>query len=108
SNFTNTIGLSGGGENGSFRASFSNSDSKGIVPKNEYKKKIFNVGINHNISKRLKLQLNVNYTKEENINPPAIGTQGEGPVNFFTRVATSTPLEAYKNSAMDPSTGAEY
>src|SRR5690606_11157425 len=43
SNFTNTIGLSGGNEKGSFRASFSNSDVKGIVPNNEYKKNIFNV-----------------------------------------------------------------
>ncbi len=107
-NFTNTIGLSGGDANGSFRASFSNTDAKGIVPNNEYKKKIFNVGINHNITQKLKLMMNINYAYEENINPPAIGTQGDGPVNFFTRVAISTPLEAYENSAINPTTGAEY
>jgi hypothetical protein len=54
-NFTNTIGLSGGGANGSFRASFSNSDAKGIVPNNEYKKKILNVGINHDITPEIKV-----------------------------------------------------
>ena len=107
-NFTNTIGLSGGGANGSFRASFANTDAKGIVPNNEYKKKIFNVGINHNITQKLKLMMNINYAFEENINPPAIGTQGEGPVNFFTRVAISTPLEAFENSAIHPTSGAEY
>ena len=106
-NFTNTIGLSGGGANGSFRASFSNTDAKGIVPNNDYKKRIFNVGINHNITKKLSLQLNVNYANEENINPPQIGTQGNGAINFFTRVAISTPLEAYRESAIDPATGAE-
>src|SRR5690606_27132664 len=105
SNFTNTIGLSGGGEQGSFRASFSNSDVKGIVPNNEYKKNIFNVGINHDITQRLKLQLNINYANEKNINPPAIGTQGDGAVNFFTRLGVSTPIEAYRESAMDPATG---
>jgi TonB-linked SusC/RagA family outer membrane protein len=107
-NFTNTIGLSGGGQNGNFRVSFSNTATKGIVPNNEYKKKIFNVGINHNITKRLNLSLNINYANEENINPPQIGTQGDGPINFFTRTAISTPLEAYRESAIDPATGAEF
>ena len=108
SNFTNTIGLSGGGANGSFRVSFSNTDAKGIVPNNEYKKRIFNVGINQNITQKLKLQVNINYTDEENINPPPVGTQGEGATNFFTRLAISTPLEAFEQSAINPSTGTEF
>ncbi len=107
SNFTNTIGLSGGGSNGSFRASFSNTDAKGIVPGNEYKKRIFNVGINHNITQKLKLQLNLNYADEENINPPLIGTQGDGAINFFGRIANSTPLSAFREHAVNPTTGAE-
>jgi TonB-linked SusC/RagA family outer membrane protein len=107
-NFTNTIGLSGGNNNGSFRVSISNTDADGIVPNNEYKKRIFNVGINHDIVPKLKLQLNMNYSDEENINPPQIGTQGDGAINFFTRVAISTPLEAYRDNAIDPATGAEY
>ncbi len=69
-NFTNTLGVSGGGEKGSFRASISTTDAKGIVPTNEYKRRIFNVGINHNITKKLKLQLNINYADEDYINPP--------------------------------------
>ena len=106
-NFTNTIGLSGGGANGSFRASFSNTDAQGIVPNNEYKKRIFNVGINHNITEKLTMQLNVNYANEENINPPQIGTQGDGAINFFGRMGISTPLEAFRESAIDPATQAE-
>lgn len=107
SNFTNTIALSGGNEKGNFRVSYSNTDAKGIDPANEYLKRIFNVGLNHNITEKLRLQLNVNYAQEENINPPQIGTQGPGAVNFFTRMAISTPLEAFRESAVDPETGAE-
>jgi TonB-linked SusC/RagA family outer membrane protein len=107
-NWTNTIGLSGGSENGGFRVSFSNTDAAGIVPNNDYKKRIFNVGINHNIAKKLKLQLNVNYANEDNINPPQIGTQGDGAINFFGRIANSTPLEAFRDHAIDPATGAEF
>jgi TonB-linked SusC/RagA family outer membrane protein len=107
SNFTNTIALSSGSEKGSVRVSFSNTDAKGIVPNNEYKKRILNVGINQDITSKLRLQMNINYGNEENINPPQIGTQGSGAVNFFTRMGISTPIEAYRNSAVDPVTGAE-
>lgn len=107
-NWTNTIGLSGGSDKGNFRVSFSNTDAKGIVPDNEYKKRIFNVGINHNVTEKLSMQLNINYADEENINPPMIGTQGDGPINFFTRLAISTPLEAFRDHAIDPVTGGEY
>ena len=107
-NLTNTLGLSGGGPNGSFRASFSTTSADGIVPTNEYKRRIFNVGINHNITKKLKLQLNLNYADEDYINPPQIGTQGDGPVNFFNRMPVSVPLEAYREHAIDPATGAEW
>ena len=106
-NLTNTLGLSGGGANGSFRASISTTGAKGIVPSNEYKRRIFNVGINHNITKKLKLQLNVNYADEDYINPPQIGTQGDGPVNFFNRMPISTPIEAYRDHAVN-AVGAEW
>ncbi len=102
-NFTNTLGLSGGGPNGSFRASISTTNANGIVPSNEYKRTIFNIGVNHTIAKKLRLQVNVNYADEDYINPPQIGTQGDGAVNFFTRMPISVPLEAYRDHAKDPS-----
>ncbi|MGZ5220950.1 MAG: SusC/RagA family TonB-linked outer membrane protein, partial [Chitinophagaceae bacterium] len=107
-NLTNTLGLSGGNANGSFRASLSTTDADGIVPSNEYKRKIFNVGIHQTVVKNFKLQLNVNYTDEDYINPPPIGTQGDGAVNFFTRMPISVPIEAYRDHAKDPATGAEW
>ena len=106
-NLTNTLGLSGGNANGSFRASISTTDAKGIVPSNEYKRTIFNVGINHNITKKLKLLLNVNYADEDYINPPQIGSQGDGAVNFFNRMPISAPLEAYREHAIN-AVGAEW
>ena len=107
-NLTNTLGLSGGGANGSFRASISTTDAEGIVPSNEYKRRIFNIGVNQTIAKKLKLQVNVNYADEDYINPPQIGTQGDGAVNFFNRMPISVPIEAYRDHAKDPATGAEW
>ena len=108
SNLTNTLGLSGGGPNGSFRTSISTTDANGIVPDNKYKRRIFNVGINQTIARQLKLLLNVNYADEDYINPPPIGTQGDGASAFFNRMPISTPIEAYREHATDPSTGAEW
>ncbi len=107
-NLTNTLALSGGNNNGSFRASISTTGAKGIVPMNEYNRRIFNAGINQNITQKLKLQLNINYADENYINPPQIGTQGDGAVNFFNRMAISVPIEAYREHAIDPATGAEW
>jgi TonB-linked SusC/RagA family outer membrane protein len=106
-NLTNTLGLSGGNANGSFRASVSTTGAKGIVPSNEYKRRIFNVGMNQTIVKKLKLQLNINYADEDYINPPQIGSQGDGAVNFFTRMPISTPIEAYREHAVN-AVGAEW
>jgi TonB-linked SusC/RagA family outer membrane protein len=106
-NLTNTLGFSGGGPNGSFRASVSTTNAKGIVPSNEYKRRIFNIGVNQTIAKKLKLQLNVNYADEDYINPPQIGTQGDGAVNFFTRMPISVPIEAYRDNAIN-AVGAEW
>ncbi|HEX6180157.1 MAG TPA: SusC/RagA family TonB-linked outer membrane protein [Chitinophagaceae bacterium] len=106
-NLTNTIGFSGGGANGSFRASVSSTKAEGIVPSNEYKRRIFNLGINQTIAKKLRLQVNVNYADEDFINPPQIGTQGDGAVNFFTRMPISVPIEAYREHAINAA-GAEW
>ncbi len=105
---TNTLAMSGGGPKGSFRASIALTDADGMVPNNEYKRRIFNIGINHNVTKNLKLLLNVNYADEDYINPPNIGTQGDGVTAFFNRMPVSVPLSAYRDHALDPVTKGEW
>ncbi len=96
--YTNTIALSGGNDKGSFRASFSNLKSKGITPNNEYSKKIANVGLNYDLTDKLKFSFNANYGREENDNPPQVGIQGSGEANFIYRMATSIPLSAFREN----------
>jgi TonB-linked SusC/RagA family outer membrane protein len=104
---TNTVAVSGGGKGGSFRASYSNTDASGIEPTNKYKRNVFNIGVNQDITKKLKFSTNINYTKEDYINPPQVGQQGAGSMNFFTRLSNSIPISALKNSATNPATGTE-
>lgn len=96
----NTIALSGGNETGSYRTSFSNQDVKGISPNNDYHKKIFNLGVNQNVTKQLSVQVNINYTNEKNENPPEVGIQGMGAPNFLYRLANSISLDVLKEKAV--------
>ena len=96
----NTVAFTGGNQAGSFRASFSNMNGTGIEPTNEYKKKTFNLGVNYDITKKLKFTTNINYTNENYINPPQIGQQGAGSMNFLTRLAMNIPLANLRDHAM--------
>ena len=104
----NTVAFTGGNQAGSFRASFSNMNGTGIEPTNEYKKKTFNLGVNYDITKNLKFTTNINYTNESYINPPQIGQQGAGSMNFLTRMAMNIPLANLREHSMNVTPGAAY
>lgn len=104
---TNTIAMSGGGEKGSFRASFSHTESDGIDPINTYLRKIVNVGFNQKITDKLSLSLNANYTRENSNNPPQVGFQGQSAVNFLHRMSFGIPTSAFKESNYNPVTTTE-
>jgi TonB-linked SusC/RagA family outer membrane protein len=104
----NTVAFTGGNQAGSFRASFSNMNGTGIEPTNEYKKKTFNLGVNYDIAKNLKFTTNINYTNEGYINPPQIGQQGAGSMNFLTRLAMNIPLANLRNHSINLNPGAAY
>ena len=86
---TNGVAFTGGNENGNFRLSFSNTDAESIVLNSDYHKKILNAGINYNVTKRIIVALNVNYSNEYNKNPPNIGSE---------RVSIPTTMGTLANS----------
>jgi TonB-linked SusC/RagA family outer membrane protein len=103
SSFTNTIAVSAGGAKGSFRASYTNQDVKGITPNNDYHKKIFNLGVHQSLGDKLSVQLNLNYANEKNVNPPQVGVQGINAMNFLIRVSPTVPLNVFKEKAVNAS-----
>ncbi len=100
--YTNTIAVSGGNASTSYRVSFSNQDVKGISPGNTYHRKIFNVGLNSKITNRLTLQTNINYTHEENNNPPLVGAQGIGFSSFLNRIPLTVAISTLREHAVGP------
>ena len=99
---TNTIALSQGSASTNFRVSFSNLDANGISPGNTYHRKIFNLGLNSKITDKLTLQTNINYTYEENNNPPLVGSQGVGFSSFLNRIPLTISIQTLKEHAVAP------
>jgi TonB-linked SusC/RagA family outer membrane protein len=99
STLSNTVTLSSGGENGGFSLSVANMDSKAILPGSNYNRKTINLGFTQNI-KKLKVSGNINYSKEDRINPPNIAEQDFSPVVIYT-LASTMPLDLLEQYAFD-------
>lgn len=98
---TNTLALSGGGEKGSFRASYSKQYAEGVIPNNDYTKDIANIGLNYSLTPKFTAQVNLNYAHEYNDNPPLVGIQGSSIPTFIYRFANSISLDVLKAGAVN-------
>jgi TonB-linked SusC/RagA family outer membrane protein len=78
SSLTNTISVSKGGENGSFRLSVSNLDNKSIVPNSGIDRKTINLNIEQKITDKLTVNVVANYINEKSKNRSYLS---DGPLN---------------------------
>ncbi|WP_461097858.1 SusC/RagA family TonB-linked outer membrane protein [Spirosoma luteolum] len=99
--WTNTVALSGGSEKGGFRLSFSNTDAKAIIPNSDFHKKIINLSLTHQFTDKLSVQLNANYSKEYNHNPPQIGLQDMNANTTVYTTATTVDMATLENGRYD-------
>jgi TonB-linked SusC/RagA family outer membrane protein len=95
SSITNSVSLSNGNENSSFRLSFANLDNKSIVRNSGLDRMTFNFNGSQMIGKKLKIDAMVNYIDEKGKNRPQLsdGPLNTGNINFL---ATSVNQEALK------------
>lgn len=103
----NSVALSGGNENGSFRLSFSNTNVDGIVPNSSYDKQIINLGLNYNLSEKLSTSVNANYSIEDNLNPPVVAQQDYNVNQTLMTLANSINPRWMEEVYEDPETGEE-
>jgi TonB-linked SusC/RagA family outer membrane protein len=98
SNFTNTITVSNGGENGGVSASLSNLRSQAILPGSDYTRHTVNVGFTQQVAERYNVSGNVNYSHEDRDNPANIAEQDYSPVVIYS-MATSMPMDLLREKA---------
>jgi TonB-linked SusC/RagA family outer membrane protein len=96
-NLTNSIAFSGGDDKGNFRLSYSDTDADGIVPNSSFVKRTLNIGLNYNLTKKLSIQVNTNYSNERNDNPPQIGIEQYSPNTALYTMANSIDVDWLKN-----------
>lgn len=106
-NFTNTISISSTSDKGGLTLSFANADNKGIVPNNTFNRKTVNLGFAYDISKKLSFAGNINYSNENNKNPPNIANQDNSIPTTIANLANSMPLDLLEAKKFDAN-GDEY
>ena len=102
-NWTNTVQLSSAGEKGGFNLSISNLDSKGITPNNTYKRRTINLGFNYNLTSKLNVMGTINYSNEDNLNPPQIAQQDFTIPTVIYTMANSMPFDVLEANKYDAS-----
>ncbi len=100
-NFTNTVSISSTTEKGGLTLSFANMDNKGIVPNNSFNRKTINLGYAYDISKKLSIAGNVNYSNENNKNPPNIANQDNSIPTAVYNMANSMPFDLLEAKKFD-------
>jgi TonB-linked SusC/RagA family outer membrane protein len=91
-NTTNTLTFSSGGTKGGFNLSLANLSSLGITPNNRYDRRTINLGFGYDLSTKLSVSGNVNYSNEYNKNPPNIANQDNSIPTALYNMANSMPL----------------
>jgi TonB-linked SusC/RagA family outer membrane protein len=100
-NFTNTVSLSTSSEKGGLTLSFANMDNKGIVPNNSFNRKTINLGFAYDMSSKLSVSGNVNYSNETNKNPPNIANQDNSIPTAVYNMANSMPFDLLEAKKFD-------
>jgi TonB-linked SusC/RagA family outer membrane protein len=106
-NFTNSVAISANSEKGGLNFSFGNLDSKGVTPNNEYNRKTINLGFAYDLSDKLSLRGNFNYSNEYNKNPPVVSDQDNSIPTSLYAMANTMPLSVLDENKYNPG-GGEY
>ena len=75
---THNVSVSGGGDIGTLRASYTRTDNDAITYNSNYKINVFNVGSSINISKTVRAEVTASYTNINRLNAPDIYAENGG------------------------------
>ena len=92
-NFATTVTMEAAGEKGGLHLSLNNTDNSGITPNNKLRRKVMNLGFNYNLSEKFSFAGNVNYSRENNRNPPNIANQDNSIPTTLYAMSTTMPLD---------------
>jgi TonB-linked SusC/RagA family outer membrane protein len=106
-NLTNSVSLSTSSDKGGMTFSLSNLDSKGITPNNTFNRKTINFGFVQDLTQKLSVRANINYSNEYNKNPPVVSDQDNSIPTSLLAMANTMPLHVLDENKYNPG-GGEY
>jgi TonB-linked SusC/RagA family outer membrane protein len=106
-NISNTVAFETSNDKGGLRLSLNNTENKGIMPNNTFNRKSMNLGFSYNLSEQFLLSGNVNYSRENNKNPPNIANQDNSIPTTLMALSTSMPLNVLNENKYNAA-GNEY
>ena len=102
---TNTVAISSGGSNGSFRLSFANLGSDAILRNSGLNRNTFTLNADQNLTKKLNLKVYAQYIDQRNNNIPYLS---DGPLNANNGLFLANNIDIKRlNPGFDPATGRE-
>jgi len=98
-----SINISGGGDNATFKVGFTRSDETGVLPNSSLKKNLFNFGGSYDLTKKLTVSAAVNFTNLKGIGRFNTGYSGRNPNQGFRQwwpitVDLAQQKEAYERN----------
>lgn len=106
-NVSNTVAFEASSDKGGLRLSLNNTSNKGIMPNNTFNRKSMNLGFSYNLTEKFLLSGNVNYSRENNKNPPNIANQDNSIPTTLMALSTSMPLSVLNDNKYNAA-GNEY
>ncbi|MBL7698189.1 MAG: SusC/RagA family TonB-linked outer membrane protein [Chitinophagaceae bacterium] len=94
---TNTVGISGGSDRGTYRLSLSDLRNRGIVPNNSFNRQTINLLVNFKVTPKLTVETKINYIRQDESNPPETGGLSTSPAAAINRLPLFLDLEKMKN-----------
>jgi len=93
--FTNTLAVSGGSDNGTYRISASILGNNSIVPNSGINRKTFDINLSQNVTKKLNVTAIANYIDEQDKNRSYL-SDGPGNPNNFLFLASNINEDIFK------------
>ena len=90
---TNSVGFSGGNDNGTFRASYTNLRNRGLLPGHELDQNTFSLAATYDLNDRLTATGRATYLKRESFNRPVLADNPDNTVQSFLLMPRSVRLD---------------
>ncbi len=99
-NSNQSVNITGGGENSTFKIGYTRNDDKGVLPNSKLGKNLFNLAASYDLSKKLTVTGNVNYSQVKGLGRFGTGYDGRNPNQYYrqwfqTNVDVQEQKEAY-------------